>query len=123
MPIEIPMTVAAAVAALETALVTAKHAKSLGSIIKSSIELLQRKKVTPGVSLTLAELPADATAEQIIEALRPFVAKSGALTVAAGDDGGGDLVAHDLDAATGDSPTGSGDMNIKSGSGGPHGKE
>lgn len=89
-------------------------------------EWLKRRVATgstpPELINAIQALPTDATADEISAVVAPFVGgKGGDAELAAGDNGGGDVVVHQLDMAAGDGPSGGGKAIVRGGRGGPEG--
>lgn len=77
---------------------------------------------SPDVVNAIQSLPANATAEQIIAVVAPFmVGKGGDAELSAGDNGGGDVYVQHLDMAAGDGRAGGGKAIVRGGRGGPEG--
>lgn len=70
----------------------------------------------------IQSLPTNATAEQIVAVVTPFMTgKGGDAELSAGDNGGGDVHVQHLDMAAGDGRAGGGKAIVRGGNGGPEG--
>ena len=77
----------------------------------------------PVVIATIKSLPADSTADDIINALHPFFSQAaGNSHFRAGNDGGGDLELHNVHAEAGSGIGQAGSVVISGGDGGPNGR-
>ncbi len=80
-------------------------------------------RIDPALKTALDKLPKDASADDIVNVVRPFyLAKGGDSSVKAGSDGGGDVSLADVRVEGGSGPGGGGSAIIAAGDGGPHGK-
>ncbi|MGD0383185.1 MAG: hypothetical protein ABSA77_06690 [Thermoguttaceae bacterium] len=81
------------------------------------------RHIDPALKTALDKLSKDASADDIVNVLRPFyLAKGGDVQVKARHDGGGDVSLADVRVEGGSGPGGGGSAIITAGDGGPHGK-
>lgn len=76
----------------------------------------------PDLLAALGKLPPNATADDIVQVVTPFMSSVGGnVSLAAGNDGGGNVHATDPTVRGGAGTTKGGDVAIQAGHGGPHG--
>ena len=77
---------------------------------------------SPDLRAALSRLPKDASAEDIVRVVTPFLSSAGGTVfLEAGSNGGGDVFATDAVIAGGNGTARGGDVVIKGGDGGPSG--